>query len=721
MMKLASCKVYHLVLIAVIHSLFFMLSAQVVMAADSVCAVVKIEIKQELTLERQAFDASMVINNGLENVSLDHVSIDVKFSDSNGNPVLATSDPNDTSASFFIRVDRMEGITDINGSGVIGPKSNAEIHWLIIPAPGSAKQQSLGTLYLVGANLRYNLGGEEQVTQVTPDSIYVKPLPKLSLDYFLTRDVYGDNPFTQAIEVSENFTLGVRVRNNGQGVAKNLKIDSAQPKIVDNEQGLLIGFRINGSYIGDTPANNSLLINFGDIPPSQSKIGRWILESSLSGKFIDISARFSHSDDLGGQLTSLIDQINTHLLIRDVRVDLPGRDKVRDFLALDGDTLRAYESNGVDTLVNDQSNLSHFNLLKQDSQEVLYQLEAPVTAGLMYVKFPDPYQGKKVLRSVTRADGKQIAAENTWLSKTRNGSHLSYAFNLFDSNTKSQYLIEFTDPAIEPHAPVIQFIPDRSVKAGNQISFIVEASDPDGTIPSIHAAPLPVGAKFTDNAKGVAIFDWTPTKDQTGDYVLSYQASDGVLSSQRSALITVLPGERTNQTVHIDLQPGFNLIGYPVEPAAEHQSCAGFLNSLGDASMAASISRYNVISQNRETCRHDNQTDFAIKAGDTLEILMLKEKSFDLTGLKSCPQWLLGRGPNYLSHPSAQNLTCFDLLQHTQGKVSSLQKFDTATGRFEYCAWLDGKAVGNNYPITPALGLIVNSTSQQVITLPGCE
>ena len=34
-------------------------------ALDSLCATVKLEIQQELTLERQAFDAHMRINNGL--------------------------------------------------------------------------------------------------------------------------------------------------------------------------------------------------------------------------------------------------------------------------------------------------------------------------------------------------------------------------------------------------------------------------------------------------------------------------------------------------------------------------------------------------------------------------------------------------------------------------------------------------------------------------------
>ena len=63
-------------------------------ADDSICAWVKIEIQQELTLERQAFDAHMAINNGLANITLENVQIDVTFSDQDGNAILASTDPN---------------------------------------------------------------------------------------------------------------------------------------------------------------------------------------------------------------------------------------------------------------------------------------------------------------------------------------------------------------------------------------------------------------------------------------------------------------------------------------------------------------------------------------------------------------------------------------------------------------------------------------------------
>jgi hypothetical protein len=60
-------------------------------AEDSVCARVKIEIKQELALERQAFDAHMRITNGLSNISLQNVNISVNFLDEQRQPVIASS------------------------------------------------------------------------------------------------------------------------------------------------------------------------------------------------------------------------------------------------------------------------------------------------------------------------------------------------------------------------------------------------------------------------------------------------------------------------------------------------------------------------------------------------------------------------------------------------------------------------------------------------------
>ncbi len=532
-----------LLLAGLIGSLLMFLALPTFAAEDSVCARVKIEIKQDLTLERQAFDAHMRITNGLSHITLEDVDVDVSFTDDQGTGVLASSDPDNEDAIFFIRLDSMDNINDVDGSGSVQPASTADIHWLIIPSPGASNGVPQGTQYYVGATLTYTIGGEEHVTEVTPDHIFVKPMPELTLDYFLPTDVYGDDAFTPLeVEPSIPFSLGVRLQNNGQGAARDMKINSAQPKITENEQGLLIGFEITGCEVNGQAAENSLLVDFGDIEPNASAAARWIMTCSLSGQFVDFSADYSHSDELGGELTSLLEAVNTHVLVRDVLVDVPGRDSIRDFLADDGGALKVYESENVDTDVTDQAGGSNLNGTGDD-----FTLSTPVTAGFMFVKLQDPHGGQKQINEVVRSDGKRIKQENVWLSKTRNGSQeWEYFFNLFDANTTDSYSVIFEAPAAQNNPPELQIINDEIIVEAEALSFVVIASDADGAIPTLSTSPLPATAAFADQGDGTGLFDWTPAEGQAGEYQITFKASDGVLTDSERITITVNPIDDTD-------------------------------------------------------------------------------------------------------------------------------------------------------------------------------
>ena len=511
-------------------------------ANDSICAQVRIEIQQELTLERQAFDAHMRINNGLDQISIENVAVEVTFLDESGNTVRATTDPYDTTALFFFRLNSMQNISSVDGTGAVTPATSADIHWLIIPAPGASKGKLLGTLYYVGATLGYTLGGDQHLMQVSPDFIFVKPMPEISLDYFFPAEVYGDDAFTPQIEPPVPFSLGVRVSNNGCGTARNLRIDSAQPKVVDNRQGLPIDFSIQGGEVDGREADKSLLANFGDIVPGAKGLARWIMACTLSGRFVGFSAELSHADELGGEVTSIMDAVTTHYLLRDVVVDLPGRDSIRDFLAKDGGIFRVYESEGLDTQAVNQSASSNLQLKSQQRSETSYTLTSPVTAGFMVVFLPDPEIGKRNLKEVLRSDGKRIKPENAWLSKVQDQDGLwSFFFNLFDVNTSDSYTVIFIDPEAQAHPPVLDPIPNLSGIEGVRLSFEVSASDPDGTIPTLSASPLPALSSFTDRGDGTAVFDWTPATGQAGQYEITFKASDVHLSGSTRASIKICP------------------------------------------------------------------------------------------------------------------------------------------------------------------------------------
>jgi uncharacterized repeat protein (TIGR01451 family) len=517
-------------------------------AQDTVCARVKIQILQSLTLERQAFDATMKINNTTDSGVIENVAVAVKVTDENGTPVAVTSNPNDLSGSFFLTLFSKQNIDAVDGTGAVQPQSSAIIDWQLIPSPGSAGSTPLGKKYWVGATLTYRFNGVDTVLEVSPDVITVKPMPLLTLDYFLPQDVWGDDPLTPAVEPIEPFTLGVRVKNSGYGDANNLQIDSAQPKIVENNQGLLIDFKIIGSYANDAPVQDGLKINFGNVTAGASAMGRWIMETTLAGKFTEFTATFSHSDALGGALTSLFQGTATHFLIHDVRVDLPGRDAVRDFLANDGSVIRVYESDSADTEVTDRSGAAVLAAGINAAGAASYRLSFPATAGFVYVKLPDPFNGQRVLGKTVRSDAKLLGTENIWLSKTRNAQtkQVQYWVNFFDANSTGLYDAQFAVPPAAAHPPVIQFIPDRTTQEQQQVSFLVEASSPDGKPVTLTADALPAGASLTAQATdpaspGVsrAIFDWTPARSTAGDYLIVYRASDGTLNTSSSATLHV--------------------------------------------------------------------------------------------------------------------------------------------------------------------------------------
>jgi hypothetical protein len=78
---------------------------------------------------------------------------------------------------------------------------------------------------------------------------------------------FGDDLFTPAIEFSAPYKLAVLVKNSGYGDAQGLRILSSQPEVIDNEKGLLIDFKIISAELAGQPAQPSLDVNFGTIPP----------------------------------------------------------------------------------------------------------------------------------------------------------------------------------------------------------------------------------------------------------------------------------------------------------------------------------------------------------------------------------------------------------------------------------------------------------------------
>ena len=349
---------------------------------------VKISLSQNVTLERDAFDATLEITNIMRSNNISNVSIDV---------IIQNTDGENVNDIFFIDVKQMDELEDINGSGVIMPRATSTIDWLIIPEIGAGGIMPEGVRYDILANITYVVNGKKFYFETLKENIVVKPQPNITLDYYLPQTVKADTPFK----------LAVRVTNNGYGPAKKFKIDTAQPKIVENIAGLLIDFKITNCTVLDNPAPKMLQMDFGDVQPHDTQIGYCNMITTLDGNFTEFTARFTHSDALGGESTSLISHVNTHIILWDnIRCRYP-IDNVTYCFLVDSN------KDGFPDVITDLTTGGHeptkvvnYTIIKEpspSSQTLIVQTEKE--DGWIFFDVFDPNLNQLKILNVIRSDG----------------------------------------------------------------------------------------------------------------------------------------------------------------------------------------------------------------------------------------------------------------------------------------------------------------------------
>ena len=251
---------------------------------------IKIQIEQKVSLEREAFDAQLKLTPsvGLSDV---HLTLDIK--DAEGN---------DASELFQVLVLMQEGINSLSGGTVSSP---AQVIWQIIPSSVAGGETPEGLRYTVKADISYKYEGQSFGKSTQEETITVMPMPKLVLDYYLPYVVMANEPVK----------LKVIVSNIGYGPAHNLKIASAQPKIVENLNNLPVEFALIGSSptaSGADYKSGVTDIMFNDVPAGGTAEGYWLLTSTWDGYFVEFTSTLKHRSYRGIELDSLIAEVNTH-------------------------------------------------------------------------------------------------------------------------------------------------------------------------------------------------------------------------------------------------------------------------------------------------------------------------------------------------------------------------------------------------------------------------
>jgi hypothetical protein len=355
-----------------------------------------------------------------------------------------------------------------------------------------------------------------RLCRLLPAPIDVLPDPSLELDYFWQREVFADDPFTPEVEPSEPFSLGLRMLNTGYGTARNVRVISGQPRIVENERNLPVEFRIIGSQVNDEPITPSLTVNLGDLPPMSSAVARWLMISNFQGRFVEFNATYRHVNPLNDDSLSLIDRVDIHELDHVVRILHPADDRKPDFL-VNADPDPDYLPDVVFNSTGEVHPVTARTDGVVDGPVNNARLQARVTlasppSGFVYIRIPDPSGGQHPLLRVIRSDGREIRMdENAWtthrVKRPRGGTpYREDLVHIFDYNSTGSYTLVYGyRTPVNAEAGEVKLQRDGvEVQMGGTLGLVVTAVFPDSIYVESHDRSAGIRVVGVRSAEG----DW---------------------------------------------------------------------------------------------------------------------------------------------------------------------------------------------------------------------
>ncbi|MBM3824808.1 MAG: hypothetical protein FJ404_18330 [Verrucomicrobia bacterium] len=341
------------------------------------------------------------------------------------------------------------------------------------------------------------------------------------------------------IEPSIPYSLGVLIHNRGRGAARNVRITSAQPKIIENSKGLLIDFEILATEVAGQNQTPSLTADFGNVDPGAVAVGRWLLRSSLQGLFIDYQATFEHLDGLGDPRLSLIEGVEIHEMNHVVEAGGSFADGKLDFLANDVPDLEDLP----DTLHLSDGRIEPVALASPatfDAPPAPGRLEVRLTttmpSGWGYLRTTEPGDGRFRLVKVLRADGTVLpldlavwTTDRTFVGNSQRPIRQNL-LHLLDYNGRGSYTLVYQMPAAaDTLAPAsrVADLPSESFPqipvrwsgddaGGSGIAFfdVLVSTDDGPFVPWLRSTTLP-GARY-EGAPGHRYTFYSVATDHAG-------------------------------------------------------------------------------------------------------------------------------------------------------------------------------------------------------------
>ena len=375
---------------------------------EDVIVTVKLQFNQLLTLTRQAFEGTLTIDNGSDKAMED---ILLTLTEKMPNGELATDNEFDISYTEFT------GFTgNVNGPWTLDAGKTGVLKVKFIPTKYAAPIAA--TDYLFGGNLIFSVDGKERHADLTEQVMTVKPTPELNLDYFMQRDIIGDDAITKdVVELSEEAEFAVLISNVGYGDAENLRMVTAQPEMVDNEESLFLQYSITSSQLNGQEKSlafgKSVTTDFGTIPAHGHAYAQWWMTSSLLGHFIEYNTSYTQLTLSQNPNLSLLNEVRIHELIRSVVVE--GNSNANYGWAVNEEE---DNQNLPDVLYLSDGTTQPIYIGQASTQQSGdYQYTLTLEAGSngwTYAKVADPTGGNANITEVTRGDGTVVPLRNIW-------------------------------------------------------------------------------------------------------------------------------------------------------------------------------------------------------------------------------------------------------------------------------------------------------------------
>ena len=383
--------------------------------SSSVCASITLQFSQKMTMTRQAFRGTLTVFNGHDTEAMRDVKLTLEVKDEDGNVA--------TSHEFQINPEKLTGFggeLSLNSGWTLDAGQTGVSTILFIPTKYAAS--TVEKRYAFGGTLSYvdPFTGLTVTRILAPVTLTVKPSPNLDLTYFMQRDIKGDDPLTlDVVEPCEEAEFSLLINNKGYGDATNVKMVTDQPKIIENEKGLLVDFELMSSQLNGEDKTLALggrvTTDFGTIPAMSTAYAQWWIKSSLLGHFTDYNVEATHVTSYDNPDLSLLNDVTIHELIRSVDASTAQKNligfMVNDIVDAEDTPDMMYLSDGE---IESVSNVKNAVLNRTDKTNYTLTF-SPTASGWNYGNVIDPTYGLSEIKRVVRnSDGKEIALRNFW-------------------------------------------------------------------------------------------------------------------------------------------------------------------------------------------------------------------------------------------------------------------------------------------------------------------